>query len=306
MSEKSVPESSPTNESSKDDIFANTEQFYSDDPYEVLDVSRNADLREIKTAYRGLQKKYHPDLHNNDSRAVDITQRIVEAYQAIQVEGKTPKTKSESTKTRTSGATVSMEDQAKMWEEGEKQQELYYLWNEFPHYSLSSPGVYKAFREKANKLGVTDDEITEKVRSPKAQEVLRSSFLRKVASFCVDHPEKYREFFKSWREAGINFKKFHEAPIFKETLEREILRECTSIGITFNPDRFLEFVAKWKEFGLDFSYLMDRWEVKHIFETVAYNIYERSPEDFKPTVEKWMNSGWEPSESIMAKYKKAS
>jgi DnaJ-class molecular chaperone len=39
------------------------------DPYDLLDLDRSADLRQVKRAYRRLAKRYHPDAARDDGRA---------------------------------------------------------------------------------------------------------------------------------------------------------------------------------------------------------------------------------------------
>ena len=53
------------------------------DPYQVLGGSRGASEDEIKQAYRGLAKKYHPDLHPGDKEAARKMEEINAAYDAI-------------------------------------------------------------------------------------------------------------------------------------------------------------------------------------------------------------------------------
>jgi molecular chaperone DnaJ len=52
------------------------------DYYQVLGVSRDADEKEIKKAYRTLARKYHPDI-NKDASSEDRFKSINEAYQVL-------------------------------------------------------------------------------------------------------------------------------------------------------------------------------------------------------------------------------
>ncbi len=54
-----------------------------DDPYKVLGVSPDASDEEIKTAYRRLAKKYHPDLNPGDAEAAKKMQQVNAAYEQI-------------------------------------------------------------------------------------------------------------------------------------------------------------------------------------------------------------------------------
>ncbi|WP_297378347.1 molecular chaperone DnaJ [uncultured Helcococcus sp.] len=52
-------------------------------PYEVLGIERDASAREIKSAYRKLAKKYHPDLNGGDKEAEEKLKEINTAFSIL-------------------------------------------------------------------------------------------------------------------------------------------------------------------------------------------------------------------------------
>ena len=53
------------------------------DPYAVLGVAKNAPAKEIKSAFRRLAKKYHPDQNPDDPKAKDRFAEINQAYEIV-------------------------------------------------------------------------------------------------------------------------------------------------------------------------------------------------------------------------------
>ncbi len=53
------------------------------DYYQILNISKDADMMQIKKAYRDLAVKYHPDRNMDDPDALDTMKQINEAYAVL-------------------------------------------------------------------------------------------------------------------------------------------------------------------------------------------------------------------------------
>ena len=53
------------------------------DYYKILGVEKSASDKEIKSAFRKLAKKYHPDLNQGDKKSQEKFKEINEAYEVL-------------------------------------------------------------------------------------------------------------------------------------------------------------------------------------------------------------------------------
>lgn len=61
------------------------------DYYEILGISKNASVAEIKKAYRKKAIEYHPDKNPGDSHAEEMFKKAAEAYEVLSNEDKRAK-----------------------------------------------------------------------------------------------------------------------------------------------------------------------------------------------------------------------
>ncbi len=62
------------------------------DCYRVLGLPRNASVDDIKSAYRRLARKYHPDMNQHDPQSVEKFRQVQEAYRILKQVADNPRT----------------------------------------------------------------------------------------------------------------------------------------------------------------------------------------------------------------------
>ncbi len=60
------------------------------DCYRILGIPRNATADDIKSAYRRLARKYHPDINQNDPESAEKFREVQEAYRMLKEIGDNP------------------------------------------------------------------------------------------------------------------------------------------------------------------------------------------------------------------------
>ncbi len=58
-------------------------EYLNKDLYEILDITSDADEVQIKSAYRKMARKYHPDVNNNTQESIEKFKEITEAYEIL-------------------------------------------------------------------------------------------------------------------------------------------------------------------------------------------------------------------------------
>ncbi|MDE5617507.1 MAG: DnaJ domain-containing protein [Ureaplasma sp.] len=65
-----------------EELIDDSNNYEINDAYKTLELNKNASLDEIKSAYRKLAKKYHPDL-NKSTNAEEMFRKVNNAYNLL-------------------------------------------------------------------------------------------------------------------------------------------------------------------------------------------------------------------------------
>ena len=147
------------------------------DPYDVLGVSKDADITEIRKAYKNLARKLHPDKVGSNSRALEQMKLVNEAYAILS----NKKVRLILEEEEDWEETASSEVKEKVWLEYSKQVEQYY--KEVQSYLETELSSIQTEREKLasieQKLRQKENDLKKKESDMEAGLKRREEFIAK-------------------------------------------------------------------------------------------------------------------------------
>jgi len=262
---------SPDNSQNED-----TQHFYSNDPYVVLDIPKGSSKEEIKRAYRKLASKYHPD-KNKDPEAIEISKLINVSYNKLSRDNNPNSFNSSNTN-----------NEGTHYEHSERNNDIR---NQL-FSNLISPRRFEIWMAAAKTTGVTTSEIATLIKTPEAQEVLRKVFIIYFENEIKGNANKYIKYVKDWQATGINVSKFIKLKEVRECLDREAILFKVIIHGKENANDFIKFAENWYHAGVDLSYVLESKEVMKFLTNRSIEINEFSGEDASiKFIRSWEDAG---------------
>lgn len=134
--------------------------------YTLLEVAPGASLEEIKTSYRKLAFKYHPDLNPGDTRAAQRFTRLNEAYVQLKKHQEASKTN----KKIYNAETIRQEEEAKVKSQTQRRASAFYSkQEEVLKDILNDPFAKQVFEDIFSKLKRGENPTTNFTKPIKAQ-----------------------------------------------------------------------------------------------------------------------------------------
>ena len=281
------------NDSNRWNARQDLSQFDNPDPYVVLGVDPDASIDEIKNARNKLQLKFHPDKSELPKNiATEISQKINNAYDAL---AKFDKTQS-AAQNRTAKDERGGEQNGKV--KAQKEQRMEEVEKEFLSSLENGPGTFARWAAHAKTAGISQEKISELLRSKKAQMIIKNALTQKIMQSIYKTPDYFSLYLEEWRRATgleLELKSFLNSPEIKDFLLKRAADKIL-YSSTQSPDAFLEFVESWKRAGIDLAGVVRQPKVvekltERAISKILYYSTTQSPDAFLEFVESWKRAG---------------
>lgn len=135
--------------------------------YEILGVTRDASVEEVKKAYRKLARRYHPDLNPGDKAAEEKFKNIGEAYEMLSNEEKRAQYDQYSRFWKQKGVSRRSSRRVKStasWNGGERNSSQEYDYSRYPDFS----SFVEKLRDRRSAVGTNSTAESPRIRSNEA------------------------------------------------------------------------------------------------------------------------------------------